>query len=516
VTDPSARPHVTTIGRLLFALMLLVYLATAGGSLTTTDAVATFDVTRSIVEHRSVAMSANLLGREGERGRDGRYYSPFGIGQSLFNLPFYVAAKAFVGVTGVRIGKPDSLAKAFVALGETVLVAAIVQQFFYFAVEAIGDVGAAAFAALTMGLASVLWPYARFGFNQPLACLTLLVASRAAFTGTRRASPRSLVYSGLWLAGSLMTRHEMALAAGPIAGWLWFDGRRPWPERVRRLVLLAPGLLAGVGAWLFYNAIRFGNPFDAGYLRDPSPGFGSPMASGVAALVASPSASVFLYSPVALAGVVGLGVLSRTGARSVAVFCSAMILCFLAFYANLGNWLGGRSYGSRYLVVVLPYFGIGWAALLAALAPHKRRLLLALVGVFGFAIQVPGVCIDYAKVSQSLGAVQQPFTTEDRQWRWEAAPLVLNTRALVHALPDNVDYLLGRRQPPPVAAPVEEADRSFSQQFSFSLDLWWLYLYYLHVFSRSAVAMVVAAFVTVIGCVGHRLWQLLPDPNDGQ
>jgi len=43
-----------------------------------------------------------------------------------------------------------------------------------------------------------------------------------------------------------------------------------------------------------------------------------------------------------------------------------------------------------------------------------------------------------------------------------------------------------------------------------------LYLYYLHVFSRSAVAMVVAAFVTVIGCVGHRLWQLLPDPNDGQ
>jgi hypothetical protein len=78
-------------------------------------------------------------------------------------------------------------------------------------------------------------------------------------------------------------------------------------------------------------------------------------------------------------------------------------------------------------------------------------------------IQLPGVLIDYAKVSQTVGSVQQPFTTEDRPWRWEASPLALNTRALARALPDNVDYLLGRRQAPAVAAPAGEADRSFSQ-----------------------------------------------------
>ena len=109
------------------------------------------------------------------------------------------------------------------------MVAAIVQESFYFAVEAIGDVGAAGLSALTLGLASLLWPYAGFGFNQPLACLTLLAASRCALVGTRRESPRHLVHAGVWLAASLLTRHEMALAAGPIAGWLWFDGDG-WPR----------------------------------------------------------------------------------------------------------------------------------------------------------------------------------------------------------------------------------------------------------------------------------------------
>ena len=75
-------------------LALGVYFFTAGGSLTTTDAVVTFDVTRSIVErgnHRHVGQPA---GPGGLRGADGRYYSPFGVLQSIYNIPFYVAGTA--------------------------------------------------------------------------------------------------------------------------------------------------------------------------------------------------------------------------------------------------------------------------------------------------------------------------------------------------------------------------------------------------------------------------------------
>ncbi|MEO8071089.1 MAG: hypothetical protein ABI652_06780, partial [Acidobacteriota bacterium] len=299
VASVDMPPSATSrIGRWLFVLALSVYGFTAGGSLTTTDAVVAFDVTRNIVEHGTVAMSGNLLGMEAHRGADGRYYSPFGIAQSLYNIPFYVAGKSFVSITGSHLGKGDSIPKAFVALGQTLLCAAIVSLTFHLAVAVTGDVVASAVAAITLGFASVLWPYARFGFNQPLACVTLLIAVSRAYAGWRRAGVREFAAAGVWLSAALMTRHEMILAAAPIAGCLVLPFVGPWNRtRAQQLLAFAAATAGGVVVWLVFNAVRFGNPLDSGFLRDPVPGFGSPLGQGILALLFSPSASIFLYSP---------------------------------------------------------------------------------------------------------------------------------------------------------------------------------------------------------------------------
>ena len=55
--------------------------------------VLTYQVTKQMVEARSVAVpfgETDGLG-EAHRGRDGRYYAPFGLGQSIYNIPFYLA-----------------------------------------------------------------------------------------------------------------------------------------------------------------------------------------------------------------------------------------------------------------------------------------------------------------------------------------------------------------------------------------------------------------------------------------
>jgi hypothetical protein len=497
---------VTRVGVWLFALALAVYVFTAGGSLTTTDAVASYEVTRAMVDEGSVAMRGNLLGQEAERGRDGRYYSPFGIGQSLYNVPFYLGAKLLTQATGLRVGKSDTLPKAIVALGQTVVAAAIVRETFLLAAGVAGDLASALLAAVTLAFASALWPYSGFGFNQPLTCLTLVAAARQAFAGTRTDSLRCLLGAGFWLAASLLTRHEMALAFVPFAVWVWFDGGPPLAARVRRLSALAPGLLIGIAVWMTYNVVRFGHPLNAG--QDSGPGFGSPIVDGLLGLLASPSASLFLYSPFAAAGVVGLMALARRD-RSAAAFFGALIGLFVIFYATLGNWLAGRSYGSRYLVIVLPFLAVGWAALLARLAPRPRLAAFVLAVICGAALQVPGVLMDYAKVSQAVGAARRPFTTEERQWRWDASPLVLNSRALARALPDNIAYLSGRRSPPAVAVTASDQDRTFSQQFSFSLDLWWIYLYYLHVLPRWAIAIIAAMEALALWIVGRGLRRAL-------
>src|SRR5688572_29392506 len=151
----TRRAVTTEAGGWLFSLALGVYFFTAGGSLTTTAAVVSFDVTRNIVERGTVATSGNLLGMDAFRGADGRYYSPFGVLQSLYNVPFYVAGTTFVRVSGITVGRPDSIPKALVALSQVLISAFIVWQIFRLGLIVTANEQAAAFAALTAGFGSV-------------------------------------------------------------------------------------------------------------------------------------------------------------------------------------------------------------------------------------------------------------------------------------------------------------------------------------------------------------------------
>src|SRR6266542_387806 len=152
--SPAAPAVVGLVAAQLIAAALLLYVGTSGGSLSSTDAVVTFEVTRSLVEHGSVALPENILGLDANRGVDGRYYSQYGIGQSIYNVPFYLAARAVQGATGVHVGKADSLTKAAVALGSAVAAAGTVAAVFILAWLITGLAGVSVVAALACAVGS--------------------------------------------------------------------------------------------------------------------------------------------------------------------------------------------------------------------------------------------------------------------------------------------------------------------------------------------------------------------------
>src|SRR5437773_2532768 len=80
------------IGRLVFLVALFLYVASTGGSMATD--VMSYEVTKGIVEHGTVAMSHNVFNMEAHRGVDGRFYAPYGIGHAAYSIPFYAAARA--------------------------------------------------------------------------------------------------------------------------------------------------------------------------------------------------------------------------------------------------------------------------------------------------------------------------------------------------------------------------------------------------------------------------------------
>ena len=102
---------------LIAVAALCIYISTAGGGLTSVDAVMTYEVTKNLVSHGS--SSFDVVGLNHHRGVDGRYYSPFGIGQSIFDIPFYRGRpRRPASGSACASGRAETLDKSAVALGQ--------------------------------------------------------------------------------------------------------------------------------------------------------------------------------------------------------------------------------------------------------------------------------------------------------------------------------------------------------------------------------------------------------------
>ena len=400
----------------------LACLFTAGGSMTSTDAVIAFDVTRSIVERGSIAMTGEVPGYAPYRGVDGQLYSPFGIAQSIWNVPFYVAGRIAAGRVAPGSATGQTIPKAVVALGTVPAVALLALVCFHLAVTLGAAPGAGLRAVLLLVFGTSLWPYSGFGFNQPLAALFLWSAVFFAVDISRNVF--WFLAAGLFAGLAILTRHEMLLAGVLIGSYVVI---RSWRRDSHLTVFYAAGFLPMLAAWCGLNWWRFGSPFESGYFRDQTPGFGSSIWAGAAGLLFSPYASLILYSPVVLLSVVGFPALWRRD-RSAAVLFATLFFGYLMFYASLGNWMGGRSYGPRYLVPLLPALVLP----LAFWSPTPRwRPLAGAIALVSVLVQIPGVAVDYSKVRMEYARAGE---TVAQDMRWSAMPLLLNARVTLRTV----------------------------------------------------------------------------------
>ncbi len=493
-----APPKARRAARLVFLFSLCLYGATTGGSMATD--IMTYEVTKAIVERGSVAMSYNLFQMDAHRGVDGRYYAPFGIGHALYSVPFYLLGRTAERFTGENIGRLESLRKSAMTVGSAVAAAASVWLTFWFAWALVGRSGPAVMAALALGCATAMWPYAKFGFNAPLATLCVLAAVYGAWIGARSNRVWMLVLSGAGIGGALLVRHELVLVALPIALWLtlesWPDSRRA----VRMVSVVALPAIVGVVITGYYNWTRFGNLFDTGYLRDQTAGFGS-FWGGVAGLVVSPGGSIFLYSPLLILGLVALNELRKED-RHTAILLAGVAFTLFCFYASVEHWDADRSYGPRYLLPVTPLFCVPLARWFGRAGTGIRQWVVTAGLAVSILVQLPGVLVDFSKVGHTPEIGYQ--TREVRRWQWPFSALVLNTRAAATAVPRNLKYLAGV-EPRPSLEPAIGLARDFSAQFAYSLDFWWVYLYYLGVIPAEVSVILGLLSLGVAGAVLNQL-----------
>lgn len=465
----------------VFVVSGLIYGLMAGGSLTTTDARYVIDVTRNIVEHGSVALSPELSDREHNRGVDGRHFSQYGLGHSIYGIPFYLGGRALDRVAGARVGRRDAFAKAAFAMGSVVAAALCVTACFLFAWYLTADGRAALYAAVAAGLGSPLWPYSGFGFNAALAAALLVASCLTAWVGARHHRAGAMLLAGLLLGFGWITRHEQVLAAVPVGAFLIVEHSGNRRRLVRDAALLAPGLVGAAALLAVYNQVRFGSPLASGY----SPTFGL---EGFWGFTASPGGSVVLYAPVVLVAVAGVWMMTRQGESASAVLIGGTFVVFFLFFASLEDWPGGRAYGPRYLVPAIALLCVATSVAYGRASTAWRRAALVVLALSTL-VQLPGVLVDYSRVSR--GGVP----LREQHQRLATSALGSCAAAAVDVMPRNVRYMLGLEAPPSV--PRGGGDE-FHERLAFSLDAWWAYLFYLGVIPRRmalAIPLVGAAIV---------------------
>jgi hypothetical protein len=420
----------------VFAFMALVYLATARGLFQYGDDMIMFQVTRAILERRDLALDlAHDTGfMTAPRGSDGRFYSQYGIAQSLVAIPFYLAAKPVAGFLQIPVWRSGEGFEGtsgevfFVCLTSAVATAGACAVLFLLAL-ALGYGGRVALAlALLLGLATMAWHYARVFLSEPLAMLAILVA----FYGLVRwrADPRArwLLLSGLGLGTAIAARTFNLALAAPIAAYLgllaWSGRRAPIASLALWSVPIAGALLL-IGA---YDFVRFGDPLNTGYGGLTSD-FPTPLHVGVYGLLLSSGKGVFFFNPILALGLIGAVPFHRAQPGLSRVVLLAAVI-YLTLYGKWYAWDGGGVWGPRFLLPILPLLLLPVAPVLASARGAAARTAVAALVALSLFVQLLSVVVPFGPYVERMSATPELY--EKYLWNPQYAPVLVHVNLLLH------------------------------------------------------------------------------------
>ena len=393
----------------LAVVLIVLYLLTAAGRLTSLDGIAMYRTAHQFVVAGQVAV---LPSPEAPAGRDGRHYAKYGLGQSLVELPLVLLGHTLATLTN----QPDDrLTQFWASLTNTFVSVGIVLVWWRYARDLGYGRPVATAGAVTLAGASLLWPYARTDFSEPLLALALLSAAWCLHRWHR--APR-LSWAWALAAGAcggfaFITKPTAAIlcpAFALYALWLLWSSGRSWATGLRSLAAsLGPLVVAG-GFVLAFNYYRFGSVLDLGYGDEPVVGFTTPLLTGVGLLLASSGKGLLWFCPAVVAGLWGWRAFARAHPPQ-AVLAVLLFASQLAFFGRWWAWHGDWSWGPRYLVAIVPFLMWGWLPIWQQVLCKPRSYLAVLVVVVGMAtgvgVNALGILIDfgvyYSVVGHQLG-----------------------------------------------------------------------------------------------------------------
>ena len=368
-----------------WAIGVLVFLALAGlGHETwgTVDAIQRLALTKSLLLRQTVNTEA---------------FGPikYGIAQPILMLPTYGLGYA-VGVLS-HAAEPHRTGYRTTAFLFSPLLVALTCGVWYRTARRLGAAPAhACIGALTVAWCTMLLPYSRLLFSEPLnAFLCLLFA--AELVRSEAGSDWSLGRAY----GPLVVLSLNYVVFLPVLGaaLAWFTLRAIQRDGLqsswRPFLAGSMALALTIGGWCWYNYARYGSPLQFGYAGET---FNTPLSVGLFGLLVSPGRGILFYSlptVVALAccGALAVRRASPRPLRAVSAWGLGLFLAYLALYATWGSFEGGWCWGPRFLIPFVPLLHFGILPIMQGWKRARHLLLGALV--VGFCVNAWEYAIEW-------------------------------------------------------------------------------------------------------------------------
>jgi hypothetical protein len=381
------------VGLFLFAVYLLSY----RGGFHSVDEVSMFAVTESLVKFGQfntdqiawTQWTTSQREAQGFFGVDGHVYSKKGLAMSLALAPLY-----WFGLTlpGLGMLQTASLLNALVTATTAGLLFSLVRRLGYTQRTALG-------VALLYGLATIAWVYSKYLFSEPLVGLLLLATATLLVIFRQAGGNWRALLAGLLAGLAVVTRANNLFLVPVFAAYLlavsWQKATAsPQPSATSRLlptVCYLLGLVPPAAMFMGYNWARAGNPLQTGYdLTIFSPDF----LQGLYKLLFSPLRGLFLYSPLLILSLPGLAWLWRRHRPEAGL--AAGVTCVTVLLFSVWTSGEGLSWGSRFLVPVVPFLCLALAPVLERAQAGSKILvgLLLGIGTLSVAIQVLGIAVN--------------------------------------------------------------------------------------------------------------------------
>ena len=382
----------------LLILLFTVYLFTYRGGFHSIDEVSMFSVTESMAKRgafdtNQIAWSQWTTSQreaQGFFGQDGGVYSKKGLALSLFALPFYWLA---LHVPGLGMLQTVSLLNAVVTAVTGSLLYLYARRLAYS--ETTGIV-----LGLIFGLATTAWVYAKYLFSEPVAGWLLFMAGFFLLGFRQERRWLFLFGAGLAAGQAVVARANNALCL-PLFGLYLLaclverspQGRLTLSRRwIAHLLVFAVSVMAAGSVMALYNWVRSGNALQTGYdLTIFSPA----LWMGLYKLLFSPLRGLFWFSPILLLSPIAFFAFYHRHRAEAALTAGIVLVNLFLFSA----WTSGEglSWGSRFLVPILPFITLPLLPLLHRILKGYRGIwwvIFVVLGWISIGVQVLGVAVN--------------------------------------------------------------------------------------------------------------------------